>query len=112
MKAELTAYNDIIHLVNVVYKGLELGKLQKKTKGRKLAIPIPIVLAYGIFKQTYGIETKKSAYRLLKPACSYKTFVVNLNRFAPLAALILSVIYTGTNNLDNCIRGKMMIKSD
>jgi len=92
MKAELTAYNDIIHQVNVLYKGLKLDRLEKKTKGRKLAISIPVILAYGIFKQTYGIETKKSAYKLLNPGCSYKTFVVNLNRFAPLAALILSVI--------------------
>lgn len=92
MKAELTANNDIIHQVLVLYKGLKLNELEKKTKGRKLAIPIPTILAYGIFKQNYGIETKKSAYELLKPNCSYKTFVVNLNRFAPLAALILSII--------------------
>ena len=92
MKAELTAYNVIIHEVSVLYKGLKLDKLRKKTKGRKLAIPIDQMLAMGIFKQQYGIETKKSVYQLLKPACSYKTFVVNLNRFAPLAALILSII--------------------
>lgn len=92
MKAELSAYNDIIHQVSVLYKGLKLNELEKKTKGRKLAIPIPAILACGIFKQRFGIETKKSVYKLLNPACSYKTFVVNLNRFSPLAALILSVI--------------------
>ncbi len=91
-QAELTAYNDIILQVSVLYKGLRLNELEKNSKGRKLAIPIPTILAYGIFKQTYGIETKKSAYKLLNPACSYKTFVVNLNRFSPLAALILSII--------------------
>jgi hypothetical protein len=92
MKTELTAYNDIIHVVNVLYKGLKLAELEKKTKGRKLAVPIPTILAYGIFKQAFGIETKKSVYKLLNPGCSYKTFVVNLNRFAPLAAMILAVI--------------------
>lgn len=92
MKAEITAHNDIIHEVSVIYKGLKLDELERKTKGRKLAISIPTILAYGIFKQKYGIETKKSAYLLLMPNCSYKTFVVNLNRFAPLAALILSLM--------------------
>lgn len=92
MKAELTAYNDIIHQVSVCYKGLALGKLQKKQKGRKLAIPIDQILAMGLFKQTHGIATKKAAYDILEPKCSYKTFVVNINRFAPLAALILTVL--------------------
>jgi len=92
MKAGLTAYNDIIHQVSVCYKGLKLDKLQKKTKGRKLAVPIDRILAMGLFKQMYGITTKKSVYDILKPKCSYKTFMVNLNRFAPLAALILSLM--------------------
>ena len=92
MKAELTAYNDIIHLVLVFYKGLKLAKLEKKTKGRKLAIPICQILAMGLFKQSKGIATKKAVYEILEPKCSYKTFVVNLNRFAPLAAMILAMI--------------------
>ena len=92
MKAELTAYNDIIHLVSVCYKGLKLDELGKKTKGRKLAIPVNQILAMGLFKQAKGITTKKAVYEILEPNCSYKTFVVNLNRFAPLATLILSII--------------------
>ena len=91
MQAKISAYNDIIHEVSVCYKGLKLDRLERQ-KGRKLALPIPVILALGIFKQSYGIETKKSVYNLCQPRCSYKTMVVNLNRFAPLAALILSLI--------------------
>lgn len=70
---------------------MELDKFENK-RGRKLALSIPEILALGIFKQEYGIETKKAVYRLCQLQCSYKTYVVNVNRFAPLAALIISLI--------------------
>jgi hypothetical protein len=63
----------------------------------------------------HGIETKKAVYLIFKPSCSYKTFVVNLNRFAPLAAIILLLImqfnrsiahivkYTDSTNIPVCL---------
>jgi len=58
-------------------------------KGRTLAIPVQDIIAAGLYKQYYGIATKKQAYELLNPPCSYKTFVVNINRFFPLVLVLL-----------------------
>lgn len=91
MQAEISAYNDIIHKVSFFYKSLQLDRFENK-KGRKLALSIPEILALGIFKQRFDIETKKSVYEICQLNCSYKTMVVNLNRFAPLAGLIISLI--------------------
>lgn len=92
MKAtNLDAYNDIIHKVEIFYNNLKLSKYESKT-GRKLAIPIKDILALALFKQEYGIETKRDLYQIFKPDCSYKTLVVNLNRFFPLALLILAIV--------------------
>lgn len=91
MRAQIELYNDIIVKVWIFYKGLRLDKLEKD-KGRKLAIPIPAIIALSIFKQRAAIETKKSVYDIFKPECSYKTMVVNMNRFAPLAGWILVLI--------------------
>lgn len=92
MKAtKIDAYNDIVHKVDIFYKHLKLNK-HENIKGRKLAVPIKDILSLALFKQIYGIETKKSLYKIFQPKCSYKTFVVNLNRFAPLAGIILILI--------------------
>ncbi len=89
MKAQIEAYNDIIHKVSVLYKDLDLARYENH-KGRKLALTIDVIISLGVFKHTHGIETKKAVYQIFQPNCSYKTFVVNLNRFAPLASIILS----------------------
>lgn len=81
-------YNDIIQKVTFFYNLLHLKK-HEKTKGRKLAIAIKDIIALHIFKQLSGIETKKSVYKIFNPECSYKTLVVNMNRFAHLALLVL-----------------------
>lgn len=91
MQAKLSAYTDIIHEVLGFYQVLELDRFENH-RGRKLALAIPEILALGIFKQRYSIETKKSVYEICQLKCSYKTYVVNVNRFAPLAGLILSLI--------------------
>ena len=91
MQTQIDVCNSIIHEVSVLYKGLRLARFEK-TKGRKLAVPIETIIAYGLFKQRQCIATKKSAWEILKPDCSYKTFVVNLNRFSPLAAMIMQII--------------------
>lgn len=77
--------------VQVIAKHLRFDKLLAKT-GRKLALAIPEVIALGLFKQKQYIQTKKSLHEITRPSCSYKTLVVNLNRFAPLAALVLRLL--------------------
>lgn len=83
------AYGLIKEKVLFLYERLQLVR-QEKEKGRKLIISIPDIITLGLFKQKENIATKKSLYEIIQPQCSYKTLVVNLNRFAPLASIILS----------------------
>lgn len=91
MKTSIQLYDGLKRIVKVFYKPLKIDK-QEKHKGRKLAIPIVDTITYGIFKQRQGISTKKSLFEIFKPKCSYKTFVVNLNRFAQFALLIFACL--------------------
>jgi Transposase DDE domain len=73
-----------------IFSLLNLKKFASKT-GRKLSIPIPIILCIGIFWKQQEIKTKKSVYEILKleSLCTYKTLVVNLNKFASLLSSVL-----------------------
>lgn len=88
MKTSIQLYNKLKQKVKFCYSQLKLNK-QEKTKGRKLAIKIIDTISLGLFKQLNGIATKKALYKIFRPKCSYKTLVVNLNRFARQALLIL-----------------------
>lgn len=91
IKLNQTSFVEIIQKVENIYNKLEL-KEQEKTKGRNLAISIPEILALSIYKQSYNIKTKKALFNIFKPACSYKTLVVNMNRFAVIALVIIWII--------------------
>jgi len=91
MKTSIQLYNKLKQRVGICYSQLKLNKFEK-TKGRKLAIKIIDVISLGLFKQLNGIPTKKALYKIFQPKCSYKTLVVNLNRFAQLALLILTAL--------------------
>lgn len=88
MKAIIPAFNDILHKVTVFYKQMQLGK-REKTTGRKLAVSIPEILSMAVYKHANGIPTKKSIFKTFRPACTYKTLVVNMNRFAVLALMMI-----------------------
>lgn len=62
---------------------------EKKRAGRPLALKVIDILSLGVFRAEHGIETKKDLHDLLDPPCSYKTLVVNLNRFAILILLLI-----------------------
>ncbi|MBI4242896.1 MAG: hypothetical protein HY606_02295 [Planctomycetes bacterium] len=87
----LSAYHNIKGVVSGFSQVLHFGTFLKKT-GRKLAHSIEEYMSMALFKQMQGIETKKQTYEILEPSCSYKTFVVNVNRWAYLCALILVLI--------------------
>jgi len=91
MKAFIPSFNLIQDKVKFLSKKLSLSRFLKKT-GRKLAIPIEQTLSLAVYKQSNGIPTKKSIHRTFKPNCSYKTLVVNMNRFALYALLFLKII--------------------
>lgn len=80
-------------LVSLFLPYCNLKEFVKKT-GRKLSLTITHFLTLALFWHLQGIVTKKSVYDLLsiKSLCSYKTFVVNLNRLAPLALQIIGLL--------------------
>jgi len=91
MKAFVPMYNSIRQVVNFFSKQLHFDKY-KSTTGRKLALPIEDSISLAIFKQKNNIATKQSLYNIFKPKCSYKTLVVNLNRWFFLAVIILVLL--------------------
>jgi len=91
MENKIILYEKIKTVVGFFSKHLKFDKF-KNTIGRKLALPITDILASSLFKQKNHIATKKATYEILKPNCSYKTLVVNMNRFAQLAVIILVLL--------------------
>ena len=89
----------------VFYHIVTLKEFLKKT-GRKLALPIIETLSLSLFWHLQGIVTKKSVYDLLslKSFCSYKTFVVNINRLAPVALQIVALILKHNRQLAHVIK--------
>lgn len=91
METKILLFEKIKTVVSFFSRHLKFDKF-KNTTGRKLALSLEDILAVALFKQKNNIATKKAVYEIIKPNCSYKTLVVNLNRFAYLAAIILVLI--------------------
>ena len=89
----LQVYQFLKDKVHFICSKLNLSKFEKST-GRKMIISIPDIITLSLYKQTQGIATKKSIWNDFKKTlkCSYKTLVVNINRFFLLALLILKII--------------------
>ena len=98
-------YNQIKKKVVAIYQKLHLKKYEAST-GRPLAIPITEILTLSLYKQKKGIPTKKSIWDDFKKKlnCSYKTFVVNLNRFSILALVVLLQILRLNKNSSHIIK--------
>jgi hypothetical protein len=79
--------------VTVLYQNLKLSKYEKYT-GRPSKLSIIDALSLALYKQRRGSDTKKSVYDDFKKylKCSYKTFVITLNKWASLAAKIILLI--------------------
>lgn len=90
MNSSIQPYNRIVTKVRFFFKQLKL-KLNKST-GRTLANTPEATIALSLFKQLQGIKTKKSVWEIFSLKCSYKTLVVNMNRLALYALLILQSI--------------------
>lgn len=91
MKLSLQVYNNLKDKVKFLYSQLKLFK-QEKTKGRKLAIKIVDIITLALYRHRAGLNTKKNLYEIFHLPCSYKTLVVNLNRFARLSSLMLVLL--------------------
>jgi len=72
---------------------LRFDKFQNTT-GRKLAISINNILSLALYKSKQGIITKKAVWDDFKNHfnCTYKTFVVNMNRWYFLALIIIALL--------------------
>lgn len=90
MNSSIQLYNNTVAKVTFFFKQLKI-KIAKST-GRPLAITPEHIISLALFKQAQGIETKKSVWEMFEPKCSYKTLVVNMNRFALYALVILQAI--------------------
>lgn len=90
MNTSIQKYNEIVTKVRFFFKQLKL-KLNKST-GRKLANTPEDTIALSLFKQMQGIETKKAVWEIFSLKCSYKTLVVNMNKLALYALVILNAI--------------------
>lgn len=103
MQTRIQQYDEIKETVRYFSKQLRFDKYKNKT-GRKLALPIEEVISLALFKHKNGIETKKALYNIFKPDCSYKTLVINLNRWAKLALLILTLLIKINRNNAHIIK--------
>jgi hypothetical protein len=79
--------------VEIIYHTFGL-KRYEHTKGRKPALSVKKALSLGLYRHSRGTVTKRSLYEDLKDTlgCSYKTFVVTLNKYGRLIATILVVL--------------------
>jgi len=100
MNLSNTLYDTLKNKIIQTLATLKLRSLptaeEKKHAGRPLALQIIDILTLGVFRAEHGIETKQDLHNLFNPACSYKTLVVNLNRFA-LTIMALCIALANEN---------------
>lgn len=90
MKTSIQLYNHIVAKVTFLFKQLHINTI--KSTGRTLAITPQHTVALTLFKQSQGIVTKKAVWEIFDLKCSYKTLVVNMNRLALTALIVLQAI--------------------
>lgn len=90
MNTVIQVYEVIKQKVSLLSKTLRFDKFVNKL-GRKLALSIEDSISCALFWKKQNIKTKQSVYEILQIAryCSYKTFVVSVNRFLALALAAL-----------------------
>ena len=71
-----------------------------------MSLSIPDVLSLALFKQKNHIATKQSLFDIFKENlnCYYKTLVVNMNRFARLAGIMLALFLFANRKDDHPIK--------
>jgi hypothetical protein len=86
-------FDKIKQTVKFFSNKLRFNKFLNKT-GRKLAISINDILSLSLYKAKQSITTKQAVWNDFKNHfnCTYKTFVVNINRWYFLALIILILL--------------------
>jgi hypothetical protein len=103
MKKILQVYHELKEKVTFLYHKLKLFKYENTT-GRTLSLPLIETLTLSPYKQTQNIATKKAIWKDFQPPCSYKTLVVNMNRCALLALVILMRILRENRQVSHLIK--------
>jgi len=96
MRTESKLLTSLRATVERIVQSLNLQKVVP-TVGRPRDLSLTETLTAALFWHQAQITTKKKTWELLEPNCSYKTFVVSLNRVATLALRILLVILRGNH---------------
>ena len=88
LKTGITIYHALRKIVTKAYHILRLHT-HETPKGRKEIIENIDAVTLALFKQSHGIATKKSLFKIIAPPCSYKTLVVAMNEASVIALHIL-----------------------
>lgn len=91
LKTGIKIYNTLRHVVTKVYHILGLQKYETP-KGRKEIIANIDAIVLTLLKQSLGIATKRSLFKLMAPPCSYKTLVTSINRTLELLKKIVGFL--------------------
>lgn len=79
LETGITIYHNLRNKVYHLYQKLHLERHENQ-KGRPLKISLLDSLTLVLFKQKQNIQTKRSLFEIIAPACSYKTLVMSLLR--------------------------------
>lgn len=94
MRTESTLLTSLRATVERIVQSLNLQKVVP-TVGRPRDLSLSETLTAALFQHIAQVTTKKKCWQLLEPDCSYKTFVVSINRVAALAWQVLCLILFG-----------------
>ncbi|MCG2694723.1 IS982 family transposase [Candidatus Parcubacteria bacterium] len=87
----LVVFRQIKEKVKAYIKQLKL-KIEEKTTGRPKKLSTIQTLTLVLYKHTQGIPTKKAVWKDFGLKCSYKTFVVNVNKLLVVATKLLLML--------------------
>ena len=99
----LTVFKNIQGKISNLYHQLNLKLLEQAT-GRPRSLSIIDALSLALYWKTQDVTTKKALWKDFSPACTYKTFVITLNRFALVALLILQYLMRVNQKLAHIIK--------
>lgn len=95
---ELVVYRRLKEKVIMLYKQLNLKTFEQAT-GRPRSLSIIDTVTLVLYKHTQGIPTKKAIWKDFGLKCSYKTFVVSVNRLLiVITKILLSIIKENRKN--------------
>lgn len=114
-------YENLKHIVTQLLFFFNVAELKTPAIGRPKKISDKDALTFALYQHASTRATKKSVYDDFKEtlACSYKTFVVSINRVAVLTLRILSLImrhnkrdnhlvkYTDATDIPVCLKKNM-----